>query len=85
MTLLEVSETIDQLHSEAREISPNAAKYLALAWWHAEAEHREETMQCSTGHAIPNGKIYAFSERSACECCRYFQSLTNQAQLHRVA
>lgn len=84
MTNLELVNAIDQLHSEAREISLTTAKYLALAWWHAENEYREETGLCSNGHSIDRRNLYSLVNVQ-CQCCRYFQSLTTRAKLSRVA
>ena len=86
MTLLELNNEIDQLNSEAHNISPDAAVYLALAWWHTEADYRDETGKCSTGHELTEDqRRYRSVPHITCQCCRYFQSLTNKAQLHRIA
>jgi hypothetical protein len=65
MTLLELANEIDQLHSEVRDIAPDVAKYLARAWWIAEQAYREDSGMCSAGHAVED-------KQPACQCCRHF-------------
>lgn len=88
MRLRKLADAIDQLNSEP-DIPAEVVVYLSLAWWHAEDAYRQETQNCSSGHALTaeelRYRVAVPKETTKCMCCRYFRSLTTKAQLHRIA
>ena len=65
-----MSEDIDQLASDARDICEPAKAYLDLAWWHVEHAIRTVTgacsMRCKPGHY--------------CACCAHYNDLKAKAK-----
>ena len=61
-----VADDIDQARSVAKELGSAALESaLAIAWWFAEKELRDETGGCSSPRHL----------MGTCECCREFERL----------
>ncbi len=70
MQVQAIADDIDQARALAKDLRLTAvASALAVAWWHAENELRDELGECSSPRHV----------EGRCECCREFERLRSQA------